>query len=404
MDSDRIEQVYTELFSMGIELDSDPTISGPRYLNEVVARCRNYMNRVTMMLLELQRENRALSKAVAGLKLEFKIEFDQLIAENDSIKRLPNIKDRESTANVMLAAKRREIADLELQISDLDTIEKTVRLRHQELVRTSDNIKTQRSLLQTDRNTGAGYGDESRGDSRDTTASSIDESELDRLLQELSPGAAPAPAPAPAPVEPEALTEALPEASVRFYETTRNDLLGYERTSADALADEEGKVIAAIVKEAPTPEASPTLLEEVVTEASSRLIQRRSLTSTSSSTPEAPTPEVSPIPEAPTPEVSPIPEAPTPEAPIPEAPTPEAPTPEAPTPPASEATEDFELSRFLDDVGRDTPNLIATPKDSPKEATTSSKAKASKPTSKEVTKPNIDDFSDFDFAEILSKM
>ena len=91
MDSDRIEQVYTELFSMGIELDSDPTISGPRYLNEVVARCRNYMNRVTMMLLELQRENRALSKAVAGLKLEFKIEFDQLIAENDSIKRLPNI-------------------------------------------------------------------------------------------------------------------------------------------------------------------------------------------------------------------------------------------------------------------------------------------------------------------------
>lgn len=187
MDPTRVEQIYDQICSMSIELEPDPTVLGPRYLNDVVAKCRNYMNQVTIILLQLQREKRGLSRQLLGEEAAHKVESDRLLAENEVIKRLPNIKDREAQANVMLSARVDEINRLKREILDLDTIEKAVRLRHQELIRTSDNIKTQRSLLHADRTSGAGYGDEFDGP-RDAKGrplprqDDIDENELDRLV------------------------------------------------------------------------------------------------------------------------------------------------------------------------------------------------------------------------------
>lgn len=219
MEASQIERIYDEILQMGIELEPDPTVLGPRYLNEVVSRCRNFMNRVTIILLELQREKRTLTKALAGEEASYKIEFDQILAENDAIKRLPNIKDRESSANVLLATRRRTISDLEMQILDLETVEKTVKLRHQELIRTSDNIRIQRSLLFADRTTGSGYGDEYDGprDAKGRPLPSdggIDENELDRLLAdstaEVAAGAQTTSTPEPVQAAPEP-TQKAPE-------------------------------------------------------------------------------------------------------------------------------------------------------------------------------------------------
>lgn len=188
MDSIQVERIYDELLSLSIELEPDPTVLGPRYLNEVISRCRNYLNRATMLLLQLQRQKRELSRSVAGEEAIFRIESDRLLSENEQVKRLPNIKDREAFVNVLLTERVGRINQLKHDVLDIETVEKAVRLRHNELVRTSDNIKTQRSLLLADRSTGAGYGDEADGAPRDAKGRSlpvepdIDENELDRIM------------------------------------------------------------------------------------------------------------------------------------------------------------------------------------------------------------------------------
>lgn len=189
MESTQVERIYDELLTLGIELEPDPTVLGPRYLNEVISRCRNYLNRATMILLQLQRQRHELSRTISGEEAHFKIESDRLLAENDQVKRLPNIKDREAFVNVMLTERVGRINQLKHEILDIETVEKAVRLRHHELVRTSDNIKTQRSLLLADRTTGAGYGDETDaprdGKGRVLPAEpDIDENELDRIMNE----------------------------------------------------------------------------------------------------------------------------------------------------------------------------------------------------------------------------
>jgi len=223
MDSTQVERIYDELLTLSIELEPDPTVLGPRYLNEVISRCRNYLNRATMLLLQLQRQKRELSRSVAGEEASFGIESDRLLSENDQVKRLPNIKDREAFVNVLLTERVGRINQLKHDVLDIETVEKAVRLRHMELVRTSDNIKTQRSLLLADRATGAGYGDETDaprdGRGRSIPAEpDIDENELDRIMSEgggegtqLAPEAPPAPLEAPPAPEAPVAVVASPE-------------------------------------------------------------------------------------------------------------------------------------------------------------------------------------------------
>jgi hypothetical protein len=189
MDLKQVNTIYEEILGMGIELEPDPTVLGPRYLNQVISQCRNYLNRATMLLLQIQREKRGFSQDLAGQEAAYQIELNQLLSENETIRRLPNIKDREASANMALRDRISRVVTLKQEISDLDTIEKAVLLRHKELVRTSDNIKTQRSLLLADRVSGAGYGDEfdgprdGKGRALPMEDNGIDEGEIDRLMR-----------------------------------------------------------------------------------------------------------------------------------------------------------------------------------------------------------------------------
>jgi hypothetical protein len=181
MESARVDIVYTELESLSIELEHDPTVLGPKYLNEVVARCRSFLNKVSRILLEVQREKRSVQKSLAGKEAEFKIRSDEILANDERVKRLPNIADRMATVNLILASLAREVSDLKLELRDLETIEKAVRLRHGELRDTAADIRTQRQLIKSETDTGAFYGDER---STAPVAPTIDTSELDRIFSE----------------------------------------------------------------------------------------------------------------------------------------------------------------------------------------------------------------------------
>jgi hypothetical protein len=187
MDQERVEVIYHTIEGLHIELDPDPTVLGARYIMERVAKCRNNLNIVSQLRQSISRERRDLKKQLSGEEACLAIERDNLLASNEIVRKQPNIRDREAVVNTMLRDRLNRISQLKADILDLDTVEQPVKMVHDELTRTATEIRTQRSMIQADRISGAGYGDESGDYPRSHKEDDLDEEALDRIMREQVP-------------------------------------------------------------------------------------------------------------------------------------------------------------------------------------------------------------------------
>lgn len=188
MNLERVKAIYTEIEKFEIALDPDPVSRGPRYLQGLIATCRNNLNAVSKLMLEVHQEKQYLDRDLRARDAAFQVNFDNLLANDERIRRLPNIEDRKSTAKVFLREEIGCIEALKSEIHDLEYVEKAVRHRHRELAATMNEIKLQKSLIQAEIHTGAMYGDEratpdGAGERSSPAGVSIDEAELDALFE-----------------------------------------------------------------------------------------------------------------------------------------------------------------------------------------------------------------------------
>ena len=160
MNLDRVTQIYTALSRYEIELDPDPLTRGPKYLQGVTAQCRNYLNAVSQLMLEVHQEKQILARQLRARETAFQASFDHMLANDERVRRLPNIEDRKSTCRIFLRDDLREIDGIKAQTGDLEFVEKAIRHRHRELTATMNEIKLQKGLVQAELATGAFYGDE----------------------------------------------------------------------------------------------------------------------------------------------------------------------------------------------------------------------------------------------------
>lgn len=186
MEQSYVDQLYREISVLRIELEPDPTILGARYIQGVTSKCRNYLNRVSLIRIQLNQKKRNLMMQIAGEETTLTIERSRLLAEDDTVKRGSNIADREAIANTMLRQQINRISAMKMDLLDIETVDKAVKMAHDELIRTSQEIKVQRSLLFSDRTSGAGYGDETPIDGSKPPPPStgeINENELENLMR-----------------------------------------------------------------------------------------------------------------------------------------------------------------------------------------------------------------------------
>lgn len=160
MNLDRVAQIYAALERYEIELDPDPQTRGPKYLQGVIAQGRNYLNAVSQLLLEVHREKQDLARRHRAREAAFQASFDHMLANDERVRRLPNIEDRKSTCRIFLREDIQAIDGLKAEIGDLEFVEKAIRHRHRELTATMSEIKLQKGLIQAEIGTGAFYGDE----------------------------------------------------------------------------------------------------------------------------------------------------------------------------------------------------------------------------------------------------
>ena len=189
MNIERVKAIYDEISRYEIKLESDPRSLGPLYLQDVIATCRNHLNLVSRIQLEVHREKQDLSRSLRAAEVEFQIAFDHALSNDERVRRLPSIEDRKATVNVMLRPQLDGISIIKAQLHDLEYVDKAVRHRHRELTSTMSDIKLQRGLIRDEIDSGAMYGDErlgkhERGTQDGPLGDDIDVSEIDQLFAE----------------------------------------------------------------------------------------------------------------------------------------------------------------------------------------------------------------------------
>jgi hypothetical protein len=204
---ERVDAIFKEMDSYVLELVPDPTSLGPQYFRDHIAVCRNYLNRVGLVLNELSRDRLAVSGDLRKQEAAFAMDFDNLLTNEPSIKNLDSIEDRKAAAGFKLRTQRTDINTLKEQMHILDSVHKVVSYRNRELHATMTAIKDQAKLMNAEIRSGSYYGDErtdspesrSRG-SRSVVVDDISAEELAAMMSDPAPSSeAPTEPPAPEP-------------------------------------------------------------------------------------------------------------------------------------------------------------------------------------------------------------
>jgi len=184
MTPERAEAIYEEISKCQVELDSDPASRGPRYLQELIAKTRAYLNNVGRFVQEIHREQHSLQARISALQTDFDIQSDELLADGERVSG-PSIDDRKAQVNVILAEQKSDLDGVRRELHDLDQVMKAVKFVHKELQDTMSAIRLQRSLIESEIRTGSMYGsEEGEGQPHNRVTMGDDFDDLDEILSE----------------------------------------------------------------------------------------------------------------------------------------------------------------------------------------------------------------------------
>lgn len=157
----RVDAIFKEMDELVIELESDPGSLGPQYFQDLIATCRNYLNRVGLVLNELNRERLVVASEVRRLEAAYDLEHDDILANDQSIKELgSSIEDRKAAVGWRLREQRANLNDARARLHSLNAVHKVVAFRNKELHATMTAIRDQKRLMASEIRSGSFYGDE----------------------------------------------------------------------------------------------------------------------------------------------------------------------------------------------------------------------------------------------------
>jgi len=189
MTPERVDEIFKETDSYVLELASEPGALGPQYFQNIISVCRNYLNKVSLIISEINRERLDVSSELRKLEALYALDYDDKLANDVCVKNLASVDDRKAAVGYALRGQQTEINKLKDQMHALDSVYKVVSHRNRELHATMTAIKDQRRLMQTEVATGAFYGDERTPKSAEGMGLDDDFSEeaLANMLSDIPP-------------------------------------------------------------------------------------------------------------------------------------------------------------------------------------------------------------------------
>lgn len=149
---EKLAEILEEIAGFEVELADDPTLPslGTKYLNGRIALCRRYLNRVIYYMQMIGKQVKDLNIEVRQMELDLDLKMAQKLTDDPSVKRGPSIEDRKALATTLLKEENDSLKTLRLELLDVIETMKIVRMKHQDLIRTNVDIRSQRQLIKDD--------------------------------------------------------------------------------------------------------------------------------------------------------------------------------------------------------------------------------------------------------------
>jgi len=133
-------KIYDRLLSMKVDIEMK-SFPHPQYINEKIGQCHVYIDEVERYSIETSKEISIKQQAVNNAEADYDTKKEELLINNDDIKKLPNIRDREAKANSMLKEELKSIRGYINDLTDLNNLLKSINLKIKNLNRTNADIK-----------------------------------------------------------------------------------------------------------------------------------------------------------------------------------------------------------------------------------------------------------------------
>jgi len=158
IDEQRIQDVFTRLEGMEVELDPDPLAYGPKRLNGKVALARKMLTQCERIFLQVSHDLQLYKRAHRGAQLDFDLQMQDLLANDIDVRAGRNVRDRDAIATMKLHQERRSLMDLEVSIQDLDMVMSVVKAKRADLRDIQSRIRDQIKLCQEEIGLGGKWG------------------------------------------------------------------------------------------------------------------------------------------------------------------------------------------------------------------------------------------------------
>jgi hypothetical protein len=149
----QLDQMLEEVAGYTVSLEEDPTLShlGTKYLQQRLAQCRNYTNRVQHYLQMAMRAERTLLTEIKQAKLDFDFKVKTALADDPLVRQQRALDDRKALAESLLKTESDNIRALEIRLIDVQESVKLLKFKYGDLQRTSGDIKMQRRMVHDDK-------------------------------------------------------------------------------------------------------------------------------------------------------------------------------------------------------------------------------------------------------------
>ena len=153
LSKDQLDQMLEEVAGYTVKLEEDPTLPelGTKYLQRILAQCRNYMNRVQHYMQLAMRAERTLLTEIKQAELDFEFKIKDKLADDPLVRQQRALDDRKALAESLLKTEQDNLRGLKIKLIDIQETVKLLKFKYGDLQRTNGDIKMQRTLVKDDK-------------------------------------------------------------------------------------------------------------------------------------------------------------------------------------------------------------------------------------------------------------
>jgi hypothetical protein len=149
---EKIDQILEEISGYEVKLEEDPTLPelGNKYLQRILSQCRQYLNRVQYYLQLAKRTEKSLRSQVREYELDLDLKTNNLLADDQIVRKQPSIEDRKALAASQLIDEHENLAKLRVFLLNVEEGSKIIKHKYDHLRATNQDIRLQRNMVRDD--------------------------------------------------------------------------------------------------------------------------------------------------------------------------------------------------------------------------------------------------------------